>query len=363
MAQPQQQFITQAYPAFDPAAPIYYSSMVSPVASPPTPAQRHHHHPYPHMNHYSQHMHIFPQQHEEQARRLQQLQQHAMFQQQQAIYHQQLMAYQQHYQIDSPTSPGKRMQTKAERRAEHNAIERARRENLNTKFQQLAHSLPNLQNDRRPSKGTIIERTLDFVRSTMQKEERFLTEIRKLREEHDDLMQQLYPGHKRTDTSEKGDENDDLKLELNQPTSTTSSPNVPGSSLTSSSCPSLELPLDDTSPNLPPTTGLDVTNNRLFDTYGVDITPLNDVMFGHYPEHNQATTTGTTATNDSDDDHSSAHPDELDLTNTNTFATNNTLDYMGKVTPSPISVSSSDYVFKVDTTRPITGASNNATQH
>lgn len=55
-----------------------------------------------------------------------------------------------------------RLQTKAERRAEHNANERARRENLNTKFQQLAHSLPNLQNDRRPSKGTIIERTLDF---------------------------------------------------------------------------------------------------------------------------------------------------------------------------------------------------------
>ena len=55
-----------------------------------------------------------------------------------------------------------RMQTKAERRAEHNAIERARRETLNHKFQQLAHSLPNLQNDRRPSKGTIIERTLDF---------------------------------------------------------------------------------------------------------------------------------------------------------------------------------------------------------
>ena len=55
-----------------------------------------------------------------------------------------------------------RLQTKAERRAEHNANERARRENLNTKVQQLAHSLPNLQNDRRPSKGTIIERTLDF---------------------------------------------------------------------------------------------------------------------------------------------------------------------------------------------------------
>lgn len=51
---------------------------------------------------------------------------------------------------------------KALKRAEHNAIERARRECLNTKFQQLAHSLPNLQNDRRPSKGTIIERTLEY---------------------------------------------------------------------------------------------------------------------------------------------------------------------------------------------------------
>ena len=155
----------------------------------------------------------------------------------------------------------------------------------------------------------------------MQKEERFLTEIRKLREEHDDLMQQLYPGHKRTDIDDKGNEDDIMKLELNKlTTSTSSSPNVPESSLTSSSCPSLELPLDDTSPNLPPTTGLDVTNNRLFDAYGVDITPLNDVMFGHCPEHNQAIATSTAATNDSDDDHSSAHPDELDLTNTNAFA-------------------------------------------
>lgn len=60
----------------------------------------------------------------------------------------------------------KRAPSKAERRAEHNAIERARRESLNTKFQQLAHSLPNLQNDRRPSKGTIIERTLEYGKIT-----------------------------------------------------------------------------------------------------------------------------------------------------------------------------------------------------
>jgi hypothetical protein len=57
-----------------------------------------------------------------------------------------------------------RTQSKAEKRAEHNATERARREGLNTRFQQLAHLLPNLQHDTRPSKGTIIERTLEFGR-------------------------------------------------------------------------------------------------------------------------------------------------------------------------------------------------------
>jgi sulfite reductase alpha subunit-like flavoprotein len=59
---------------------------------------------------------------------------------------------------------------KAQKRAEHNAIERARRESLNTMFQQLAHTLPNLQDDRRPSKGTIIERTLEFGKYTSIKQ-------------------------------------------------------------------------------------------------------------------------------------------------------------------------------------------------
>ncbi|KAL7327678.1 hypothetical protein PS15p_206077 [Mucor circinelloides] len=75
---------------------------------------------------------------------------------------------------------GKQHQTKAERRAEHNAIERARRESLNVKFQQLAFTLPNLQNDTRPSKSTIIDRTLDFVKNAIQKEERYLRRISEL---------------------------------------------------------------------------------------------------------------------------------------------------------------------------------------
>ncbi|KAI9032775.1 hypothetical protein CLU79DRAFT_679699, partial [Phycomyces nitens] len=83
---------------------------------------------------------------------------------------------------------------KADRRAEHNAIERARRESLNTKFQQLAHNLPNLQNDRRPSKGTIIERTLEFVKQTVNKEDRYRNKIRELRKANRQLLNQIASG-------------------------------------------------------------------------------------------------------------------------------------------------------------------------
>ncbi|KAI8093139.1 uncharacterized protein BX664DRAFT_384616 [Halteromyces radiatus] len=95
---------------------------------------------------------------------------------------------------DSTSSSGpnnRRVQSKAEKRAEHNAIERARREGLNTRFQQLAHLLPNLQHDTRPSKGTIIERTLEFVKDAIQKEERYRYEIKDLRHTNRQLLKQL----------------------------------------------------------------------------------------------------------------------------------------------------------------------------
>ncbi|CAO3653843.1 unnamed protein product [Cunninghamella echinulata] len=81
--------------------------------------------------------------------------------------------------------------SKAERRAEHNAIERARRENLNGKFQQLAESLPNLQSYRRPSKGQIVEKALDWVKQTVVKEERYQYQIHQLERENKRLLMQL----------------------------------------------------------------------------------------------------------------------------------------------------------------------------
>ncbi|ORZ17802.1 hypothetical protein BCR42DRAFT_412548 [Absidia repens] len=142
----------------------------------------------------------------QQIQRLRHLQQQAALQQQPGYpqqQQQQMLAMPQ-YQPQQPqtyqqpihssvehSDPTEMAPNKASKRAEHNAIERARREHLNTKFQQLAHSLPNLQNDRRPSKGTIIERTLEFVKHTVQKEERYKNEIKELSRANRQLMRQV----------------------------------------------------------------------------------------------------------------------------------------------------------------------------
>lgn len=80
--------------------------------------------------------------------------------------------------------------SKSERRAEHNAIERARRENLNTKFQSLAQLLPNLINYRRPSKSQIVEKTLEWVQKSISKDERQRYQILQLQIENKRLMTQ-----------------------------------------------------------------------------------------------------------------------------------------------------------------------------
>lgn len=92
---------------------------------------------------------------------------------------------------NSSNTTGKQVQSKAERRAEHNAIERARRESLNVKFQQLAFTLPNLQNDSRPSKSTIIDRTLDFVKGAILKEDRMQYRIQELEKFNRYLLAEL----------------------------------------------------------------------------------------------------------------------------------------------------------------------------
>ncbi len=50
------------------------------------------------------------------------------------------------------------------KRSAHNALERQRREGLNSKFQELAHVLPALQQVKRPSKSMIVAKSLEFGR-------------------------------------------------------------------------------------------------------------------------------------------------------------------------------------------------------
>jgi hypothetical protein len=79
----------------------------------------------------------------------------------------------------------------AERRANHNAVERARRECLNTKFQELAHALPTLTLVRRPSKSIIVQKSLDFIYNARQKDELHDKEMRSIRNENDLLREEI----------------------------------------------------------------------------------------------------------------------------------------------------------------------------
>ncbi|KAI8390194.1 hypothetical protein BD560DRAFT_380207 [Blakeslea trispora] len=77
-----------------------------------------------------------------------------------------------------------------DRRSAHNALERQRREDLNIKFQKLAHALPSLQSVRRPSKTMIVAKSLEFVSSSLKRESSFASEIQRLRAENEKLRLQ-----------------------------------------------------------------------------------------------------------------------------------------------------------------------------
>ncbi|CAG8607003.1 6987_t:CDS:2, partial [Dentiscutata heterogama] len=87
--------------------------------------------------------------------------------------------------------PSSRNTNSAERRANHNAVERARRECLNTKFQELAHALPSLAQVRRPSKSIIVQKSLDFIYTSRQKDDLHDKEMRSIRSENESLREEV----------------------------------------------------------------------------------------------------------------------------------------------------------------------------
>ncbi|KAI8877094.1 hypothetical protein K501DRAFT_337644 [Backusella circina FSU 941] len=185
------------------------------------------------------------QQQQQQQHHHQQHHQHHHHHQQEQEQHDYLQMYQQqaHMIPYSSSQDQTKPEKKAQKRAEHNAIERARRESLNSKFQQLAHSLPNLHDDHRPSKGTIIERTLEFVKQTVQKEELFQDEIEKLKKANRYLFLRM------ADSVEEEDEVEDDEENKTAPTPECDDFSSKSSVSSASYSPSIHnVQLDDTSP-------------------------------------------------------------------------------------------------------------------
>ncbi|GAA6059299.1 hypothetical protein JCM10212_005879 [Sporobolomyces blumeae] len=79
----------------------------------------------------------------------------------------------------------------ADKRATHNAVERARRESLNGRFTVLAESLPTMRNIKRPSKAMIVNKALDFVYDAQMRERTLVQENNELRREVDQLRARL----------------------------------------------------------------------------------------------------------------------------------------------------------------------------
>ncbi|EPQ57728.1 hypothetical protein GLOTRDRAFT_136618 [Gloeophyllum trabeum ATCC 11539] len=86
--------------------------------------------------------------------------------------------------------PSRRANT-AERRATHNAVERARRETLNSRFLDLAALLPNLSQIRRPSKSAIVNSSIAHIHAARRHRALAARELRVLKVETDALRREL----------------------------------------------------------------------------------------------------------------------------------------------------------------------------
>ncbi|THH13834.1 hypothetical protein EW146_g6429 [Bondarzewia mesenterica] len=86
--------------------------------------------------------------------------------------------------------PSRRANT-AERRATHNAVERQRRETLNSRFLDLAALLPNLSQIRRPSKSAIVNSSIAHIHASRRHRLLASRELRLVKLESDALRREL----------------------------------------------------------------------------------------------------------------------------------------------------------------------------
>ncbi|KAJ8092419.1 hypothetical protein PM082_023874 [Marasmius tenuissimus] len=93
---------------------------------------------------------------------------------------------------DTVLSTGKkRKPSTAERRANHNAVERARRETLNDRFLDLAKIIPAISQHRKPSKSLIVNSSIAYVHASRRHRTLASRELKSLQTEADQLRQEL----------------------------------------------------------------------------------------------------------------------------------------------------------------------------
>lgn len=90
-----------------------------------------------------------------------------------------------------PPKRSSRRANTAERRATHNAVERARRETLNSRFLDLAALLPNLAAVRRPSKSAIVNSSISIIQTQRRNRVIAARELRLVKAETDAIRQEL----------------------------------------------------------------------------------------------------------------------------------------------------------------------------
>ena len=77
------------------------------------------------------------------------------------------------------------------KRAQHNAIERARREVLSHKFTELAMLIPSLQAVKKPSKSAIVQRAIDHIQELHRKNDSMCMQVNTLKQSHDSLRTEV----------------------------------------------------------------------------------------------------------------------------------------------------------------------------
>ncbi|KAF8182502.1 hypothetical protein K438DRAFT_2020903 [Mycena galopus ATCC 62051] len=90
----------------------------------------------------------------------------------------------------TPPTPKSKQRNSAARRASHNAVERLRRENLNSRFLDLAALFPNLANIRRPTKSSIVNTCIAHVHASRRHRFMASQQLRALKEECDSLRRE-----------------------------------------------------------------------------------------------------------------------------------------------------------------------------